>query len=183
MTSRGLEDILYEVIPRKVMMEATEADVLIEDCRSFLKFLKRAYHFDGADTLMASLGKKAVQRLQHALSDSSKFGIGKSIFSGKGTPFADSPIDSDTDLDTLREQMQQHLDSNDFDFDLPSPLMSDPYLDPLPNPAQGLSSTEKKKRKQKRKNSRKSRQRNRWLSKLNPTDPTGPTTPPQEAAE
>ena len=159
MTSRGLEDILYEVIPRKVMMEATEADVLIEDCHSFLKFLKRVYHFDGADTLIASLGKKAVQRLQHALSDSSKFGLGKSIFSGKGTPFPDLTIDSDTDLDTLKEQMQQHMDSNDFD--LPSPLMSDPYLDPPPNPVQGLSSTEKKKRKQKRKNSRKSRQRNR----------------------
>lgn len=159
LTPGGLEHILYDIFPQKVMMEATEADIVIEDCRAYLQFLKRAYHFGGADDLLPSLNKKSVQRMQHALSDTSKFGMGKSIISGKGTHFPELTIDSDTDFDRLKQQMQQRLDSGQIDLSFPP--MDDTFLENLPKPIQALSKEEKKKRKQKRKKSRKSRQKNR----------------------
>lgn len=77
-----LEEILYEIIPRKVMVNATEADDIVEDAVGFFSFLQRTYQLESATECLEILDPKAKQRLRHALTDTTKFGMGKSMLTG-----------------------------------------------------------------------------------------------------
>lgn len=131
-----LEDILYDIIPRKVMIDVTEADSIVDDCIAFFSFLTRAYELPHAKECLKMLtegdknggknGDKVKQRLRHAMSDTSKFGIGKSAILGTDLPLPDL-------------------------YDMP-----DMPAGGLPK---ALTAKEKKKRKDKRKNSRKARKK------------------------
>ncbi|MBN2495436.1 MAG: hypothetical protein JXR96_12650 [Deltaproteobacteria bacterium] len=74
-----LHAILFELIPRKVCIDASEAGWIIEGNRAFYAFLKRAYQLEQADDCLSVLGGDAVQELEAALSDSSNFGMAKSF--------------------------------------------------------------------------------------------------------
>jgi hypothetical protein len=77
---RDLREILFEIVPRKVSVDASEARALIEQTRAFYTFLKRAYGLEQADACLRELGANAVKRLEEALSRPSNFGMAKSIF-------------------------------------------------------------------------------------------------------
>lgn len=83
-----LERILYDIIPRKVMMPASEAANMIEDGQAFFSFLKRAYQSEHADRCLSVLTQDAAARMKAAMDNPNLFGMGKSMLSeGTGFPF------------------------------------------------------------------------------------------------
>lgn len=77
--SRELREIVFAIIPRQVSIDASAAGLLIDELRAFYAFLKREFRLEQADACLRVLGGDAVKKLEAALSDSSKFGIAKSL--------------------------------------------------------------------------------------------------------
>jgi hypothetical protein len=77
--ANGLREILFEILPRKVSIEPGAAPAIVSELRAFYEFLKRAHEFDGADGCLRVLRGGATAKLQAALSDSSRFGMAKSM--------------------------------------------------------------------------------------------------------
>ena len=75
----ALEEILFEVIPRKASVDASAAPSIIEELRAFYGFLKRELGLAQADKCLEILGGDAVIELEAALSDSRNFGMAKSL--------------------------------------------------------------------------------------------------------
>ena len=75
-----LVEIVFEIIPRKVATDPSEAPAIIAELRAFYAFLKRVYALEQADACLRALSGDAVEKLAAALGDASKFGIAKSIF-------------------------------------------------------------------------------------------------------
>ncbi len=78
--SSELREIVFDLIPAKVMMDASDARGIIEELRAFYGFLKREYDLKQADACLEVLGGTAIEKLEAALSDSSKFSMAKSLF-------------------------------------------------------------------------------------------------------
>lgn len=134
-----LQEVLYELIPRKVMITSDAAGAIVDDLIAFYRFLKREYRHPIADECLAVLGPAAKITLCDALDDDSKFGIGKSTLSQGDFPFSG--------------------------IDLPPAAML-AALDPTGEPGPGNApvkptGAQKKSRKNKRKSAQKSRKRNR----------------------
>jgi len=83
LTPSDLEEIVFFIIPRKVMIQPSDAADMIADSRAFLHFLKRAYGLHHASECLKILDETATTRLADALSDPSLFGMGKSVFAGE----------------------------------------------------------------------------------------------------
>jgi len=79
-TPLAFEEILFSIIPRKVMIQAEDAADIIDDSRAFLQFLIREYNLERAKACLTILNSNAVNDLTSALEDPSNFGMGKSIF-------------------------------------------------------------------------------------------------------
>ena len=77
---RELREIIFDIIPRKVSIDASKARWIIEENRAFYAFLKREYALEQADACLRVLGVDAVKKLEAALEDSSNFGMAKSLF-------------------------------------------------------------------------------------------------------
>jgi hypothetical protein len=77
-----LREIVFDIIPRKVSIDASAASWIIEGNRAFFTFLKREFGLEQADACLRVLGDDAVKKLEAALSDTSKFGMAKSLFRG-----------------------------------------------------------------------------------------------------
>ena len=75
-----LRELIFDIIPRKVSIDASEARWIIEENRAFYGFLKREYKLKQADACLKVLGGAAIKKLEAALSDSSNFGMAKSLF-------------------------------------------------------------------------------------------------------
>jgi hypothetical protein len=75
-----LREIIFGIIPRKVSIDAAEARWIIEENAAFYRFLKREYGLKQADPCLRVLAGDAVKNLEAALSDSSHFGMAKSLF-------------------------------------------------------------------------------------------------------
>lgn len=73
----SLEEIVFEILPRKVMVPPDQAKAIIEECRLFYRFLKRQYALTQADHCLEVLGGNAIKRLKAALADDRGFGLGK----------------------------------------------------------------------------------------------------------
>jgi hypothetical protein len=76
---RELREIMFEIIPRKVSIDASEASWMIEETRAFYAFLEREFGLPQAGACRRVLGGDAVKKLEAALSDTSKFGMAKSL--------------------------------------------------------------------------------------------------------
>jgi len=81
MTPSDLQEIVFSIIPRKVMIQPSDAADVIADSRAFLGFLQRAYGLQQASECLKMLDDTAIERLANALGDTSLFGMGKSLFS------------------------------------------------------------------------------------------------------
>ena len=75
-----LREVIFDIIPRKMSLDASEARWIIEGTRAFYGFLKREYKLRQADACLKVLGGAAIKKLEAALSDSSNFGMAKSLF-------------------------------------------------------------------------------------------------------
>jgi hypothetical protein len=141
-----LREVLFELIPRKVSIEASEARRMIEEMRAFYTFLKRQFGLEQADSCLRVLGSNAVKNLEAALSDSRKFGMAKSLFM--------SGADAGFDMRS-RNGIEAWMQSIQGDPLMPSiPISGLGALQPSPKePA--------KAQKNKRKAARKARKKNR----------------------
>ncbi len=74
-----LQEILFEIIPRKIAIDPSEAPDIVRDVRVFYTFLKREFALKQADACLRVLTPQASGRLEAALSDSSNFGMAKSL--------------------------------------------------------------------------------------------------------
>lgn len=82
LTPGDLGELVFELIPRKVSIDASEASGIIAGSRAFYAFLKREFGLAQAEACLRVLGGGAVRRLEAALSDTSKFGMAKSFLMG-----------------------------------------------------------------------------------------------------
>lgn len=76
-----LRELLFEIIPAKVMAEPAEAPAIVAGVRAFYTFLKRERVAPHADECLRVLDRDAASKLRVALSDPTKFGMGKSLLS------------------------------------------------------------------------------------------------------
>jgi hypothetical protein len=84
----ALNEVLFDIIPRKVSVEASEAGAIVEDCRALYRFLDRVYGLEQAEACLRALGPGAERKLAKALDDPRNFGMAKSLFmSGKDAGF------------------------------------------------------------------------------------------------
>lgn len=141
----ALREVLFDIIPRKVSVEAREAGAIVEDCRALYRFLDRAYGLEQAEECLDVLGSGAEKKLAKALADPCNFGMAKSLFaSGKDAGF---------DMQS-REGIEQWIRS----------IQGKPLPASVRLPTDGLVGARSGRhddRKKKRKSSRQARKRNR----------------------
>ncbi|MEM7678436.1 MAG: hypothetical protein AAF449_20790 [Myxococcota bacterium] len=142
--AKDLREVLFELIPRKVSIEASKARWIVDELRAFYTFLKREFGLKQADACLRVVGTSAVKKLEAALSDSSNFGMAKSlIMAGADAGFDMASKDG---IEAWMQSMQG------------KPL---PPSIPLPGLPQSPSKKVTKAKKGKRKAARKARKKNR----------------------
>jgi len=105
-TLRGpqLRQILFEIIPNKVVLDRSQARWIIEETRAFFAFLKRDLRLPNADECLRVFAKDAVKRLEGALANTAAFGIAKSIVTaGREAGFA---VDTQEGLEAWMRELQ-----------------------------------------------------------------------------
>ena len=80
MSARDVDEIVFEIFPRKVSMEAEQAGEVIAELCAFWRFLQREYQLQNAARILELLGPGAEERLHDALDDPENFGMAKSFF-------------------------------------------------------------------------------------------------------
>ncbi|MFZ5785878.1 MAG: DUF7309 domain-containing protein [Acidobacteriota bacterium] len=144
--SSELREIIFDIIPRQVSIDASAARSIIEESRAFYGFLKRQHGLEQADSCLRVLGGDAVGKLEDALSDSGNFAMAKSLFmAGREAGF---------DMDS-REGIEAWMRSVEGKPLPPSVRLPSFHLPPHP------SESAAKSKKNKRKAARKARKRNK----------------------
>ncbi len=142
-----IEEVLFEVFPRKVMMNPADAQEVILEIRALYHFLKREFALTQADACLQLLSDSSVDRLKGALSDPSKAGMGKSLLN-----FA-----ADTGFDIESPERLERFMNEAQGMRIPDSVI--PGLEPAGKHTD--ASKDLNKRKKKRKTSRKAQKKNR----------------------
>ena len=88
MTTGDLEEVIYDLFPRKVITERGDGAEIIQELRAFWHFLQRVYQLPQARQMLARLTPQAARRLERALQEPANFGMAKSfIMMGKQAGF------------------------------------------------------------------------------------------------
>lgn len=74
-----LDEVLFELFPQKVSVEAKEAPDIVAELHAFWSFLGRAYELPNAPQMLRELDAKAARRLQRELDNPANFGMAKSL--------------------------------------------------------------------------------------------------------
>lgn len=75
-----VRNVLYQVFPHHILVKPDEAAQIVAELRAFWEFLKRKYELQSADKVLKVLNEKnIVKRLKRELSDTSKYGMAKTI--------------------------------------------------------------------------------------------------------
>jgi hypothetical protein len=144
---RELREIVFDIIPRKVSIDASKARSIIEENRAFYSFLDRAYGLEQADACRRVFEGGAVKKLEAALSNGSNFGMAKSLFmAGRDSGF---DMESKDGIEAWMRTMQS------------KPLPSSVQLPPLVAAARPVDPAAARAKKNQRKAARKARKRNR----------------------
>jgi hypothetical protein len=143
----GLRQILFDIIPRKVSIDASEARSVIEENRAFFAFLKREFAFERADACLRVLDNNAVDALARALSDSGKFGMAKSFFMGGQSAGFD--METKAGIEAWMNAVNA------------SPMAASSARSPLWSPRKANHPAAEQKKKNARKAARKARKKNR----------------------
>jgi len=81
MTEDDVEELLTDVFPRKVSLNAPEeADDALPALIAFWEYLKREYNLSNADHILRYLRSVKPEQFRKWMNDSSRFGMAKSIF-------------------------------------------------------------------------------------------------------
>jgi hypothetical protein len=158
MTVQDFNEVVFQLIPRKVTTEPETAGDIIDELGGFWTFVVRQYRLDNAQRILKTLDEDAASRLQRALADPRNWGLAKSFFmQGKKSGF---DMTTQEGLDAFTQFHNSSLGGlpplPDFDAeDYPADFVVGGFL-PL-----GPSKKEKDKKKKKRKAERQARKRNR----------------------
>jgi hypothetical protein len=88
MTVSDLEEVIYDLFPRKVITERGDGAEIIQELRAFWHFLERVYQLPQAKLMLARLTPQAARRLERALQEPTNFGMAKSfVLMGKEAGF------------------------------------------------------------------------------------------------
>lgn len=105
LSAAEVDELVFEVFPRKVSVEPEAAPSIVAGLRAFLAFLEREYPDRGARDRLAVLGGNASQRLARLLADPSNFGPAKAfVMSGRAAGF---DMASQAGLDAWAEHMSR----------------------------------------------------------------------------
>jgi hypothetical protein len=74
-----LEEVIYDLFPRKVITERGDGAEIIQELRAFWHFLQRVYQLPQAKQMLARLTPQAARRLERELQEPANFGIAKSF--------------------------------------------------------------------------------------------------------
>jgi|GEM_PF-4317770 len=83
--------VIFDVLPRKVVMEPSDGALLVRELQAFYAFASREYGSESAAACAARLTPTVGAALQRSLADPSKFGFAKALFGGGGEEPAQSP--------------------------------------------------------------------------------------------
>lgn len=81
MTYADSNEILFDLFPRKVSIDAAAASAVISEIRAFWQFIDRTRNLPVAAEILDGLGEDAESELEDMLSDESNFGMAKSFVS------------------------------------------------------------------------------------------------------
>ncbi|MHB8626103.1 MAG: hypothetical protein ACYDBJ_04405 [Aggregatilineales bacterium] len=80
MDAGTLEEILFELIPEKVVMQPSSAPDIVTEARAFWTFLKREFGLPNADSCLALLNQQdIIEQLRTSLANPAHYGMSKSI--------------------------------------------------------------------------------------------------------
>ncbi len=160
MTRSDFEEVLFDLIPRKVSTSPDKAEQIVAELRAFWGFVQREYNLANAKKVLAVLDYRAAGRLQRELANPAKFGMAKS--------FVMLGLEAGYDM-TTAEGMAEFTAVYNASLggmpvgQLPSPDEVLPieasWDEPLP--PSPLTNAERKKKRQQRKAQRQARKRNR----------------------
>ncbi|MBK8213871.1 MAG: hypothetical protein IPK71_08980 [Myxococcales bacterium] len=87
--AEDLREIVFDILPAVVDVDATLAAGIVEEIRAFYSFLGRKLGLEQADACLRVIGGDAVERLERALSDATKFSDAKTrLRQSRGAGFA-----------------------------------------------------------------------------------------------
>lgn len=88
MTANDLEEVVYDLFPRKVIAERGDGAEIIQELRAFWHFLQRVYQLPQANQMLARLTPQAARRLERKMQEPANFGMAKSfVMMGKQAGF------------------------------------------------------------------------------------------------
>jgi hypothetical protein len=159
MTLRDFNEVVFEIFPRKVSVEADEAGAIIAELRAFWRFMARQYDLDNARAILATLDDRATARLREQLANPANFGMAKSFFMlGSQAGF---DMTTPEGLAAFQTAYNAGLSNPALQPGLPPPSQyALPSGSNLPPPERPTSDELKKKRKEK-KRQREAKKRNR----------------------
>jgi hypothetical protein len=155
MTVRDLQEILFDLFPRKVSTEPESAPGIIAELRALWTFLHRQYGLTNAPKILGVLTDGAVRRLQGELANPANYGMAKSMFMlGQRSGF---DMTTQEGLDEFMAFYNSRL-AGGLPPDLGGAFPLPPFPDLPPSP---LSHKEREKKRKQRKAQRQARKRNR----------------------
>ena len=88
MTTGDLEEVVFDLFPRKVITERGDGAEIIQELQAFWRFLQRVYQLPQARQMVACLTPQAARRLERELQEPVNFGMAKSfVLMGKEAGF------------------------------------------------------------------------------------------------
>lgn len=152
MDADALNEVLFELFPRKVSVEPGEAGDIVAELRAFWSFLGRAYNLPNAPKLLRLLDERATRRLERELANPANFGMAKSfMMQGKAMGFDTS----------TKEGIDAWMHTYNASLGAPPPVYVGPG-DPMLLPgASSKSGARARKEKNRRKMAKASRKQNR----------------------
>jgi hypothetical protein len=158
MTPRDLNELLFELFPRKVSTLDFDAAETIRELRAFWNFLKRDFSLPNADACLKALDEKAASKFDKAMNNPANFGPAKSIFMMGAARGFDM-----TTEEGINQWMQTYQAEMIAGEGIPVPLPGD--TGPAVARAHGQIRHALRKDKRKRKMAEKSRKQNRQKKK------------------
>lgn len=158
LSSRDLEETLFDVIPAKVSVDSEIAKNVVDTARAFYVWLKREHALEQADDIIELLNDDATRELQQQMDDPSNYSPAKAMMMQAMAQGVD--LSSKEAIDAFMQSQMQSGTTPGLGamYDNPFASHDDPAPSPL-TPEQQRAS--QKKRKKNRKASRKARKKNR----------------------
>lgn len=83
-----VEEVLFDLFPRKVSAEPEEANAIIRELRAFFAFLYRQYGLDNMEDLLYCTNDDAIRDLEKELGDPNNYGFAKYfVMAGKAAGY------------------------------------------------------------------------------------------------